>query len=317
MLQVRSNSIISYNQFERFKKYENKNLFSKDRPHNTYTGLLKEATKKRLIKSIELMVMSVANQPKKWAINPATGKSFSFYMNFVTLTVYSTDRNVTSKEAYKTCLAPMLRWLKESQNVKLYIWKAELQQRGQIHYHLTIDSFVDMKKLQIKWNILQQKAGYLESFYVKYGHYNAPSTDIGKTRRIDKMSNYLVKEFTKAYQNVSSVVGKVWDCSLNIKSGNYYTTTLDERYHFILNKLIAEKKISVVYTDQCAIFKMNSIKPFSILNTTDIKEYKSSINDIVNDRVFSKTKVKIVEDVIPNHNKIVKFVPIPDLFSTS
>ena len=124
-----------------------------------------------------------------------------------------------------------------------YVWKGELQTKRkdcqQLHYHITSDVYIDCIEMRNKWNELQRRAGYLDYYFEKFGHWNPNSTDVHATynkknligylkkkivRYSDKKkyqhlrSKYLVKsEMAKVDQNQLSIDGKVWDCSLNLK----------------------------------------------------------------------------------------------------
>ena len=65
---------------------------------------------------------------------------------FVTLTLPSVQRhedNVIKQQILK----PFIEELKERYGVKYYFWKAEIQENGNIHFHLIIDHYIHYKKL--------------------------------------------------------------------------------------------------------------------------------------------------------------------------
>ena len=318
-LQFRSNTIYQYNQFiDNPKRLISQQLLKENlRNSETYSGLLKPGAKKRLTKAIELLVMSTKDRKIK---NPVTGKNQLFRLSFLTLTIYSTDRNISGKEAHKKTLAPFLQWMRRKHNCLLYVWKAELQARGQIHYHLTSDCFIPYKEILNKWNELQRSAGYLDSFYKKYNHWKPNSIDIHSVKKVKNLSGYLIKEVTKNLQNAESIGGKVWDCSQNLKSGSYFTTVADSDYCGRINELIDEGKIEPVYTDHCIIFKMINAQAANVLSKNDRDLYDQKMNEIRTKEIEIIKKVKKEPqnfnylDSIRLKNK-VDFIPIPDLFS--
>lgn len=242
--QFRSRSILSY-----YKKSGKSVFRSQHRQRSienllkqeTYTGLVTEGSQKRLTRAIENLIQIA--QPKQFEYN---GREYWFKVNFVTLTLYSFARRVPGKEAHQNCLEPLLRWLR-GKGMTAYVWKAELQSKRedchQLHYHLTTDVYIDCLELRAKWNELQKKAGYLDYYFEKFGHWNPNSTDVHAThnkknlvgylkkkivtyarKREDKIkyqqlrNQYLVKaEMAKADQNAETIEGKVWDCSQNVK----------------------------------------------------------------------------------------------------
>jgi len=325
-LQIRSNLIISYNlPVEKYIRSTalNDRLTQILRETPTYSGLLCPGAKKRLTRSIELFSMAVNSEPEQRIINPSTGKAMSFKFNFITLTIYSTDRNITGKEAHKQCLEPFLQWMRRVQKVKLYIWKAELQKRGQIHYHITTNKYIDKDDIRNKWNQLQRDAGYLDTFYKKYGRWNAPSTHVKKVRHVRDMASYLTKEIAKTMQNGTSIGGKVWDCSMNLKTSQYYTTDdCTGEYAGRINQMVRDKQLKVVYTDNCCIFKTIQEPAFKILNNRDLLEYQQHLsNVVVKEQELIRKRAKkheIIEHFASNIAlQRFKIVPVPDLFSSS
>lgn len=328
-LQFRSNAIIRYtlpeNQNFRTKDLNDRlSTILKETP--TYTGMLCPGAKKRLTKAIEQLVMATRSKGR-YEINPVNGKSFWFRLSFMTLTVYSPDRTITGKEAYKRCLGPFLQWMRRVHGVNLYIWKAEIQDgkrkknkqgRGQIHYHITSDAYIHYGMVQAKWNELQRKAGYLDAFFAKFGRWNAPSTEIKKVEKEDRLSGYLVKEFTKNIQNQSPIHGKVWDCSQNLKAQNYFTEMEDGRYITALNKAIDEKRIEVIAAETCMIYKFKNEPAVNLLSDLGAERYRHWLKDICYKEFVSikKLKPKDLQPVISPPKKVNIFVS-PDLFSSS
>ena len=57
-------------------------------------------------------------------------------------------------------LQPYLYWLQRQWNCS-YVWKAEAQINGHIHFHITVDQFVPKLKMIRKWNQILRVYGYL------------------------------------------------------------------------------------------------------------------------------------------------------------
>lgn len=319
-LQFRSNCIVRYtlpeNQAFRTKELNDRLSLSLIE-QRTYSGMLCPGAKKRLTKALEQLVMATRDKSRA-VVNPNTGKTYMFRLSFITLTLYSTDRHVTGKEAHKQCLEPFLQWMRRQYKTKLYVWKAELQKRGQIHYHITSDAYIPKEILQAKWNELQRRAGYLDSFYRKFGRYNAPSTEIKKVRKESRLAGYLVKEFTKTIQNGKSLGGKTWDCSLNLKHSNYFTEMESGYYISNLNRAIDQNRVEVVATDTCILYKMKNEPSVNLLTDLGGERYRHWLKDICFKEHVRIQKVKQISqppEILPP--KKVNIFVIPDLFSTS
>lgn len=336
-LQVRNYSMIAYslplernfNAWRGLKTSEELAELDKKRDENLqsdkYTGKLSPGAKKRLTKAIEIFCQVVESEKAKQCISPSSGRPFSFKFNFITLTLAETERMLTGKEGHKQLLEPFLLWLRRKHGVKLYIWKAELQQRGQLHYHITTNVFIPYKEIRRKWNELQRDAGLLEGFKAKFGHYNPPSTEIRKVQKDKLTARYLQKEIGKGVQNTESLGGKVWDCSMNIKKTNYFTADdLTGEYHANLTELVKSGEARPVYTDHCIIYEFK--KPANTyLLTPDYKNYKQHLQGLYNFEEQPRTKLQqkkiaeqeIREVVYTSFVRKLQILPIPDLFSPS
>lgn len=298
-LQFRSNTILQYNIAPRPPKgsqaFEHRaliqsRLYDNLREHATYTGILTPGAKKRLTRCIELLIQSAKHQT---VIHPTKGYKFPFKVGFMTLTIHSPDRNITQKEAHSTCLEPFLQWVRRVHGCKLYLWKAELQMRGQIHYHITLGTFIHYNDIRKKWNELQQRAGYLNEFHAQYGHYDAPSTEIKSVRKVSNLPGYILKEVTKSYQNANSVHGKVWDCSNNLKESKYYVTVADGDYSQRICKAIDSGEVQAVYTDHCTIFRVINKPAHYLLSQSDKAEYVKLMDSVRTQDVIRVKAVKV------------------------
>jgi hypothetical protein len=240
-----------------------------------YSGRLTAGARKRLTKAITLLVQGTK---KRWIVNPVTGRLNLHQLTFVTLTVSDIGEKLDGKEAYRKLLKPFLDWLRRTKGVNTYIWKAELQRNGQIHYHITLPDFIHYREIRDKWNDIQRRAGIIEKYrqrmleFHKDGfrvrtdllavwpeyqqrqayekgmreNWSDPnSTDVHKVYKIKDVASYLVKEIAKSCQNSESLGGKVWDCSENLSAAKYFSAEFkEETFHFVeaaVNEGLAER----------------------------------------------------------------------------
>lgn len=98
---------------------------------------------------------------KAGRLNKKTGKvQHHFYFKLAFLTLTLSDRQKHSDDYIKEhMLQPFLYWLSRYYNCS-YVWKAESQLNGNIHFHLTVDTFIPWKSVRAKWNKLLSKHGY-------------------------------------------------------------------------------------------------------------------------------------------------------------
>lgn len=128
----------------------------------------------------------------KTVYEKASGKSFRFKVNFVTLTLPSSQKH-TDSEIVKLALSPFLEaWAKRSRGL-LYVWKAEVQDNGNIHFHITTNTFIHYAKLRHRWNFYMEKLGYLQPEQLDLVN----STDVHSTKHIKKLASYLCAYVSK------------------------------------------------------------------------------------------------------------------------
>lgn len=279
-LQIRTNSCIVYVQsdYYNFRTKSQSQLLTKNfKEMKTYSGTMTVHTRKRISRAID-MLLQLSPEMKKY--NPVTNKVIKHRLSFITLTVHSPKKMLTANEAYNTLLAPFLRYFRDKEIMTTYIWKAELQKRGQIHYHITTPSIIAHDQIRKYWNKLQEKAGYLDDYFKQHNHYNPNSTDIHKVGHIKDFAKYLAKEFCKNIQNEQATKGKIWDCSTNIKGAKYFSTELDTA--IARNILNAHKHghLQELQLEKCTVLKLKNMKSYSLLTSVEKKSYNEYLKTL-------------------------------------
>lgn len=93
---------------------------------------------------------------KKWAkMRKTTIKNFCL-VTFATFTLPSKQKH-TDTEITHECINPLLQYLRKYYNLKYFVWKKELQENGNLHFHMVLDCFVDYYQLRTAWNRLINK----------------------------------------------------------------------------------------------------------------------------------------------------------------
>ncbi len=236
----------------------------------TYSGRLTQGAKKRLVKAVNLMV---AGTRLRWIFNPINKRQQLHQLSFVTLTV-SNAANLDGKTAYKLLLSHFLSWMRKTKGITTYIWKAELQERGQIHYHITCPDFVHYKEIRAKWNELQQKAGLLDAYFEEHGHYDPNSTDIHSAKKVRDMAAYMVKEIAKNCQNHEAIGGKVWDCSANLSEAKYFSVEMKQSQFDFLEAAVNEKRAEKFEGERFCIYKFKEQIAETLLTADDLSHYR-------------------------------------------
>lgn len=257
-LQIRSHSVVLYHYPADPLTHKRADLVAK-----TYGGGMSAGAVKRIRCAVDVLLQ---RSPMKFVFNPITMRQCSFRLTFLTLTI-STNTMICHKEAYRDGLSPMLDWLRRK-GCRSYIWKAELQARGQIHYHITTNQFVRYDDLRKEWNRLQGKAGWLTEFREKFRHSNPNSTDIHAVQKVARLDLYLAKYIAK--NTGGKVNGKVWGCSSDLAGTKRWSCDLDVTEEIAINAAV-KAGATLVKLERCQI--VDTASPASLLTVAHRKDY--------------------------------------------
>lgn len=213
-----------------------------------YSGSMSPGSRKRLKRAINTMI---AQAQVKTFINPTTGNEVKFRCNFITLTLPCPQGTRSDKEIKKQCLDVWLKYARRVFKLKSYVWRAERQKNGNIHFHLIADVFIPYDALCDSWNDRLERLGMISQFEKTNGHRHPNSTDVHSIFAINDLASYMIKYMTKgglsktdlqiisgmkfpasssAHRKASKKLdeclhlsdeplnGKLWDCSANLKS---------------------------------------------------------------------------------------------------
>ena len=127
---------------------------------NYHQGRISSIAKRKMSRAIEYLIhMSKPKQIHK----PYHGKNFTFRVNFITLSLSSkqihSDQIIKSELLNQFIIEMRKRW-----NVKDYVWRAEKQKNGNIHFHIVTGNFIPWNELRNVWNRIQQKLGYVTRY---------------------------------------------------------------------------------------------------------------------------------------------------------
>jgi hypothetical protein len=157
------------------------------------------------------------------------GAGNQYKLAFVTLSL-SAKQIHTDKEIITNCLQPLLNYFRKHYKLENYVWRAEKQKNGNIHFHIVLDKWIPYQDLRFHWNLYQQNLGYITRYSeaqkkfhnqgfrlhtsmlktwsedrqkqaydkgYKENWNNPNSIDIHSTKRIRNLKKYLCKYLTK------------------------------------------------------------------------------------------------------------------------
>lgn len=195
---------------------------SLDKSKFTTMDISKKASKK--IKIIFQWLIACSNVKQVYSIKEK--KAFWFKINFITLTLSSPQKH-SDNFIKSTMLEQFLQWCKRSHGVNSYMWKAEAQKNGNIHFHITTNKFIHWKEVRQRWNRIQDNYGYFKGNSNPEYIADTNSTDIKAVKSERSIVNYMMKYFTKSEEGKRKIEGKLWSASNNLLKTSLVVDDMD------------------------------------------------------------------------------------------
>jgi len=316
VLQVRPNMLIAYDYLHwpngSPKRKDGKPNSENFKGKSAYSGQLTEHGRKRLQRTINLLC-AIA-KPKR-VTAPKSGKDFTFRVNFITLTLPQAQGEVLDSEIKKKCLDPWFKSMKRRHGLKSYVWRAERQFNGNVHFHITSDTWLPLDDIRDEWNHQLRKLDLISDFKAKHGHDRPNSTDVHAVWKINNIAGYMVKYMSKEPEEHLKEVnqkriakgkpiikpenhefrqspgqpkwdtpihGKVWDCSVNLKCKSKCEVEADSELQQSCRDLIVKYNLKFVQLDRCVVvfagqYDMEQILEGYLLQV--YREYLSIVRD--------------------------------------
>lgn len=201
------------------RSLENPNFQNHKKPiSNKREKDISAKSRKRVIYAYKLLYWSSV---RKKGYSRKTAKSFYWRTNFITLTL-SSPQEQSDKFIRKYLLEPFLRIMRIGYGMRKYIWKAETQENGRLHFHVNSDVRIPWEAIREVWNKLQDKFGMLDYYKMMFGNDSPPSTEVAAVKNPEMMYAYMAKYLAKDQKNEDGTdrripTCKLWDCSNNLK----------------------------------------------------------------------------------------------------
>ena len=212
-------------------------------------GIMSDQAKRKINKAIEYLVTT---STEKKVLNRLTDKIVTMKVSFLTLTLPSKQIH-PDKEIINTCLNSFFNEVRKYHSVKNYIWRAELQKNGNIHFHILTDQFIPWWDARNRWNRIVNKLGYVDRFESKNGHHTPNSIDIHSIRKVENITKYMSKYMskdhnpTKQIDNPSSEVreqeGRIWGCNHELSQTRGLNLIVDSEVDTEMKKVLTSKNI--------------------------------------------------------------------------
>lgn len=204
------------------------------------------------------------SKPKK-VISEKTGKYFYFRLNFITLTLSGKQAELSDKVIKREMLNHFLITCKRKHNLISYIWKAEAQKNGNIHFHITTDTFIHYADIRNYWNNCQLKFNLLDDYFMKHNHFQANSTDVHTVRNISNLNAYCVKYLKKSNNCTREITGRKFACSNNLNYSKRLSVVADSKDIDYFNQLAYYYDKQVFNSDYFTSIRFNDLNFYNYL----------------------------------------------------
>lgn len=124
---------------------------------------ISEATRKKI--AFACRTLSYCSTPQ--TVRNGKGEYVTHVLQFVTLTLPSAQVHSDS-DVTKMVLGSFLDRCRKIGLLRNYVWRAEKQKNGNIHYHLLTDTFCSFSMLKNMWYISLRKNGYMQAYSDKF-----------------------------------------------------------------------------------------------------------------------------------------------------
>lgn len=165
-ISIKPNQLTTYYQSEsgRGRQYDNTSNIIQPKNNNPNRNVSEKA-RKRIVSKINWLLRFAT---EKRIYNDHTNKYFTFKINFITLTLPSIQKH-TDKTLKSELLNQFLTELRKDYGLLNYVWRAECQSNGSLHFHIATDTYIPWFIIRKIWNRLLRKLGYIQDYKRKYG----------------------------------------------------------------------------------------------------------------------------------------------------
>jgi hypothetical protein len=222
---------------------------------NQAKGILSNSAKKRLRNAVGWLILRVAHKMKRGIKKK---KQLAKSISFITLTLPSQQQH-SDNQIKSECLNQFLQELRTTWKLKEYVWRAESQQNGNIHFHIVTDVYVPHADIRSRWNRIINKLGYVDRFRENTGKFNPPSTEITSLKKVHKIDSYISKYCTKNETN-RPLDGRLWFASETLQSIVTPSVQIDSAIDTLISQVIAEGTTHVFYGEHATILAQSIFK---------------------------------------------------------
>lgn len=297
---VRDNYLCVYPSFEYFPSSVSRGTNSLDNlKDNDHKGKISKKVSKKIEKIIYNWISAI-----EWRRASRKERLFerSKYLTFVTLTL-STPQYDTDKEIKRKLLNRFIIQVQRNHKVKNYLWKAEAQKNGRIHFHILIDRAVHYLDIRKLWNSIQRdhSADYRSNFGTDTNSPN--STDIHALKGLKSMSAYMIKYMQKS-EDRRPITGRLWGCSDDLRNLEYCRVVLFDDLNYVIDVLNKSSDLAIREDEYFGIYRPEIYKRIEQYGCNLSKEKRKWDRKQYDLLYGLKTKVEYPQNLLEEWKKL-------------
>lgn len=200
--------------------------------NNQVKGILSSNSSRSLGHALEYLLMKAE---KRKIRNPVSGRLMNHQATFITLTLPSNQIHC-DQTIKNVCLNNFLDIMRKTHRLEKYVWKAETQKNGNIHFHIATDDFFHWQIIREAWQSSLELLGYMSRYSENWKSVKIPCSDIQEARSIKDSIRYLRKYMSK-HGSSRPICGAQWDCAKSLKGYKPPSIEIDSYISDELNSL--------------------------------------------------------------------------------
>lgn len=231
-----------------------------------------EATRRKITAAARVLSYCA----KKVQVRNSKGIYFTHHTQFITLTLPAAQIH-EDREITKIVLGTFLDRCRKVGLLSNYVWRAEKQANGNIHYHILTDTFCNFSILRNYWYIACRQLGYMQAYKEKFSAmslYDYSNQAFNKGKNLSEIaaaygrgqrcqwsqppachtehctsaaevSRYISKYVSKKDKEAENIVtGRVWGCSQSVSAAvnEFKTDPVFNQFWYEFAAFVLKKK---------------------------------------------------------------------------
>lgn len=269
------------------KSKEQEEQFEKIRTKKKFSGILSDVSQRKIRNIVNWLVLFSENQ-----VIEIDNKKVLARLNFITLTLPTLQKE-TDLYYKNNLLNQFLTELRVKYPTFLYIWKAETQQNGNIHFHITTNLLIHYREIQNLWNRIINKIGHIDEYaqkmrakykngffydlrqheeyginrdiqFLRYkkalseGFRNPHTTEVKAVKNITNVAAYLSEYIAKnANDDRKRIKGRIYGCSKLLETIDININLTDYDFPFRNMRFVDKDRVQVFFAPITKILNTN------------------------------------------------------------